>query len=121
MAESRVGLHGRSRKPVLLELRRADTGLCRLQSALFVAEQPSDDFVFGLAPRHKAMTVQPLNRQRAEHSLAVMNLPNGESCDSHHQALLVSRPCKTPATRMNPRFFTGGRYTKSLRKRSWRY
>jgi len=32
-----------------------------------------------------------------------------------------SRPCETPATRMNPRFFTGGRYTKSLRKRSWRY
>ena len=75
MAESRIDLHGLSRKPVLLEPYRAGVDQRRVQSGLVVPGQPGDNFVLGLAPRHQALAVQPLHLQRLEQRLAAGVVP----------------------------------------------
>ena len=59
-----------SRKPVLLELHRADVGQRRVQSRSVVPEQPRDGFVLRLAPSLEALAVQSLYLQRPEQRLA---------------------------------------------------
>jgi hypothetical protein len=60
-SRSRIGLHGLCRKPVFLELHRADIRQRRVHARLVVPEQPSDDFVLRLASGFEALPVEPLH------------------------------------------------------------
>src|SRR6218665_1868197 len=75
IAESRIGLLGLSRMPVLLEPRRADVRQRGVQPGAVVPEYPGDDLVLGLAPRHEALPMQSLHLQRTEQGLAAGVVP----------------------------------------------
>src|SRR6218665_2117072 len=75
IAESRIGLLGLSRMPVLLEPHRAGVRQRGVQPGAVVPEYPGDDLVLGLASRHEALPMQSLHLQRTEQGLAAGVVP----------------------------------------------